>query len=428
MRWKFSPKAMLIAAGLFVLLPAGAGAQLTLPNPSLPSPSLPSPPVPAPKTDPLAGFDDPIVQERLAGLPSKVQRRALRLLENREKAVRQLLRQHGDLVERDNAGNLARRGELLAMDAAPQQLAKLSAAGFSIVGTEPIDGLDIAVTRLALPKGVSLSEAQNLASSMVPQLELTPDNLHFQSASTATPLGVMQAGSASVSATVGMIDGAPSKAVSVGAVRGFAKGAPLASHHGTAIASLLKSAGVARIRVADVYGSDPAGGNALAIAKGIGWLVQNGSRVITISLVGPRNSLLQRAIASAQRKGAVIVAAVGNDGPAAPPAYPASYKGVVAVTGVDKKGRALIEAGRALNLDYAAPGADIYGYNKKGKRVKWRGTSFATPLVAARLAAARSRTKNWRSVLDKEARDLGAKGPDKTYGRGLLCGRCARKK
>ena len=119
-----------------------------------------------------------------------------------------------------------------------------------------------------------------------------------------------------------------------------------------------------------------------------------------------------------------MVAAVGNDGPAAPPAYPASYDGVVAVTAVDGKRRALIEAGRALHLDYAAPGADIRGLNAKGKRVTLRGTSFAAPLVAARLANAIGWGRNWRNALDSEAEDLGKKGADPVYGRGLLCGSC----
>ena len=77
-----------------------------------------------------------------------------------------------------------------------------------------------------------------------------------------------------------------------------------------------------------------------------------------------------------------IVAAVGNDGPAAPPAYPASYASVIAVTGVDGHDRALIEAGRALHLDYAAPGADMKAASAKGRAVAVRGTSFAVPFVA----------------------------------------------
>jgi subtilisin family serine protease len=179
---------------------------------------------------------------------------------------------------------------------------------------------------------------------------------------------------------------------------------------------------VQRVLVADVYGSDPAGGNALAVARALDWLVGKGVKVVSVSLVGPANPLLARAVAAAQGRGAVIVAAVGNDGPAAPPSYPASYPGVIAVTAVDGRNRALIEAGRALHLDYAAPGADIAATNAAGRRVKVRGTSFATPLVASRVAL------KWGAgmgpKLDAEAIDLGARGPDGTYGRGLLCTIC----
>ena len=179
--------------------------------------------------------------------------------------------------------------------------------------------------------------------------------------------------------------------------------------------------------MADIYGTDPAGGNALALVRALDWLTGGGARVISISLGGPNNTAVARAIAAAQRKGVVIVAAVGNDGPAAPPAYPASYPGVVAVTGVDGRGRALIEAGRAAHLDYAAPGADIAARNRSGKWARVRGTSYATPLVAARVAAALARGGNWRAALDREAEDLGPRGTDAQYGRGLLCRGCARR-
>jgi subtilisin family serine protease len=206
--------------------------------------------------------------------------------------------------------------------------------------------------------------------------------------------------------------------------RGFASGAPRASNHGSAVVSLLSAAGVRDVRLADVYGSDPAGGNALAIARALGWLTQGGAKVVTISLVGPRNPVLARAIGTAQQRGVVIVAAVGNHGPAAPPAYPASYDSVVSVTGVDRRNRPLIEAGRALHLDYAAPGADLWAENATGRAGPVRGTSYAAPLVAARLAAALDLGPAWRPRLDAEALDLGARGPDKLYGRGLLCSAC----
>lgn len=225
-----------------------------------------------------------------------------------------------------------------------------------------------------------------------------------------------------IATPVGVIDGGAGAAVAVAETRGFARGAPRASDHGSAVASLLRHAGVQRIVVADVYGDDPAAGNALAVARALDWLVGKEVRVVSISLVGPSNPVVARAVASAQRRGAVIVAAVGNDGPAAPPAYPASYPGVLAVTAVDGRNRALIEAGRALHLDYAAPGADLFATNAAGRRVKVRGTSFATPLVASRAALAMG--GNVRARLDAEAIDLGPRGADGTYGRGLLCTIC----
>ena len=341
--------------------------------------------------------------------------------------IERFVRRNRELVEIDLDGAPARRGELLVMNADPSGLDAAAEAGFTLLAREQVEGLNFAVTRLSVPAGTELAEAQQALALLMPEAEISADNLHFQSGSVqgaALNFAAKTAGSASISTPVGMIDGATGSAVPVKETRGFASGAPYPSNHGSAVASLLTSAGVQTIRVADVYGTDKAGGSALAMAKGLGWLAAKGSKVVTISLVGPRNAVLERAIAAAQRKGIVVVAAVGNDGPAAPPSYPASYKGVLAVTAVDGKRRALIEAGRALHLDYAAPGADIRGINAKGKRIRLRGTSFATPLVAARAARHLAAGPNWREALDGEAIDLGDKGHDGIFGRGLICGSC----
>src|SRR3546814_1091779 len=113
----------------------------------------------------------------------------------------------------------------------------------------------------------------------------------------------------------------------------------------------------------------------MAIARARGGMAANGVRSVTISLVGRDNPRLAGEGSAARRKGLILVAAVGNDGPAAPPAFPASYDGVVAVTGVDGRNRALIEAGRALHLDYSAPGADMVAANINGEASRVRGTS-----------------------------------------------------
>ncbi|MXP41510.1 S8 family serine peptidase [Altererythrobacter soli] len=403
-----------IIALVAALATAPAAAQLVpgIPGVNLPGMGLPTEPL----LRTLEETTEPLV------------RTATRLLEERTDRLTRLIRSNRDIIEVDIQGEPARRGELLVLDPSPADLALIRTTGLGVAESEQLGALGITVVRLTLPKGMSLAEGQRLLAERVPGAQVSADNLHFQSGSAVGSVAAQAAsGGATIATPVGMIDGAPSTAVAVTATRGFAKGAPRASNHGSAVASLLRQSGVRDIRVADVYGTDKAGGNALAIARALSWLIGDGAKVVSISLVGPRNSVLEKAIAAARQRGVMVVAAVGNDGPAAPPAYPASYAGVVAVTGVDGRKRALIEAGRALHLDYAAPAADMRAANAKGQWIKVRGTSFATPFVAARVAAALQTGSAPLAKLNREAEDLGPRGPDDTYGRGLVCGGCARR-
>ncbi len=375
---------------------------------------------------------DPVLND-VDELTGEFSREVLNLAENRVRRLNRLVRRNRDAIERDTNGAPARRGELLVMDADAAAIMRAEEMGFRVLSTEEVEGLDILVTRLTVPRGDDLDDAQDELVELMPGATISADNLYFQSGSAAAPGSPAPQQTRGFSrgqpsAPVGMIDGAPISSIAVTARRGFAEGAGQASDHGSAVASLLGRAGVRQILSADVYGTDPAGGNALAIARAMGWLAQEGAEIVTISLVGPDNPVLARAIAAAESRGLVVVAAVGNDGPAAPPAFPASYDGVVAVTAVDRSERALIEAGRALHLDYAAPGADIYGLDRRGRDQRLRGTSYATPLVAARIARALGRSSNWRSALDSEAHDLGPRGADDTYGRGLVCRGCGARR
>jgi subtilisin family serine protease len=162
------------------------------------------------------------------------------------------------------------------------------------------------------------------------------------------------------------------------------------------------------------------------VAAAFGWLARERVAVINVSLVGPRNALLERVVRSLVSQGYVIVAAVGNDGPAAPPLFPASYDGVIGVTAVDMKQRVLVEAGRGKQVDFAARGLDDNAAATAPDSVApVRGTSFAAPLVAGllarRIAAPDAQVRE--RVLDElshAARDLGASGRDDVYGAGLV--------
>jgi len=343
-----------------------------------------------------------------------------------------LVRDNRQTMEFDADAQPARHGELLLEGPDQADIEHAEQAGFTVIARENFDDLGLVVVRLAVPRGLSLAQAERRLRKLLPDATISADQLYFSSAAPARaaapgPAGHRGAPASALSVPIGVIDGAPGASIPVKSIRGFAPGAPLASDHGSAVASLLQQAGATDLFVADVYGTDPAGGNALAIVRALGWLLSREVRVISISLVGPHNPVLAGAIAAVQSRGVVIVAAVGNDGPAAPLSYPASYPGVLAVTAVDGRNRALIEAGHALHLDYAAPGADMLAANAAGQWKPVRGTSFATPLVAARAARAVSgRGAQWQATLDREARDLGRKGPDRVFGRGLICGTCRR--
>jgi subtilisin family serine protease len=203
--------------------------------------------------------------------------------------------------------------------------------------------------------------------------------------------------------------------------KGFA-GSVRPSGHGTAVASLLAGSrgpfrGVAQgasLAVADVYSGDRAAGSASVIVRALSWLVAKRPYVINVSLVGPPNRLLEAAVRSVQERRIHLVAAVGNDGPASPPQYPASYAGVIAVTGVDARGRALPEASSVLDLDFAAPGADMAAAAPGSGYVRVRGTSFAAPLAAGRLALLGSPDRLAAEATPGVGR----------VGRGIVCGKC----
>ncbi|WP_294235274.1 S8 family serine peptidase [uncultured Sphingomonas sp.] len=354
---------------------------------------------------------------------------AARLETLRRQTFAQLVHDHPDAIALDPQGFPARAGEVVVDAPSDMLIAEATKAGYGVI--ERDDVLGVGFVRLRVPQGLSLKKALDQLRRLGG--EVSADQLHLASGGIETGAPYMTAEAARSDTMVGVIDGGVEGAAMV---RGFASGAPRPNDHGTAVASLIAGGnGIrgalpgARIASADVYGTDPAGGNATAIAKALGWLVGVRVPVVTISLVGPSNPLLARVVAAAQARGTIIVAAVGNNGPASPPAYPASYPGVIAVSGVDRRNRPLIEAGRASHLDYVAPAADMLAAGVGGRRFAVRGTSFAAPLVAGRIAAVYptpvpDQIRAALAKIDAEARRAGLKGAEKNIGRGMVCGDC----
>lgn len=366
--------------------------------------------------------------------------------EARRAHARELWRANRALLDFDSRRQLIVRGEIVAFGAASAALAQAQARGFVIRRQEALDGLDATVTVLAVPQGQSLRRALRRLRAADPVGRYDYNHIYFESGAAAVATREL-AGSLAAEAPpasgrarrIGLIDGGVAaghpalRSVAV-RTRGCSS-APVPSAHGTAVASLLAGAGDAtsgavrhtEIFAADVYCGAPAGGATDALLEALGWLVRERVPVINVSLVGPPNSLLERAIDLATERGYLIVAAVGNDGPAAPPLYPAGYARVVAVTGVDRSEKVLLEAGRGTHVDFAAPGADLLAASLPQGRAEVRGTSFAAPIVAGLLAARLDRPDPLMAQqavrqLAAAAVDLGARGYDPVYGNGLVGG------
>ena len=124
-------------------------------------------------------------------------------------------------------------------------------------------------------------------------------------------------------------------------------------------------------------------------------------------------------------RGVVIVAAVGNDGPAARPLYPAGYDSVIGVTAVDAQKQIYRWANQGPQVKFAAWGVGEKVAEGNGGYTEESGTSFATPIVAARLAdliakGVAATGPAAVQVLIRTAEDLGAPGRDDMFGYGLI--------
>jgi type VII secretion-associated serine protease mycosin len=169
--------------------------------------------------------------------------------------------------------------------------------------------------------------------------------------------------------------------------------------------------------------------DALIVAKGVRWAVDNGARVINLSLGGTGDSpALAAALDYAFVRDVVVVACTGNLTATSPNTkvwYPAREPGVIAVAGLERDTDALWSGSiTGSETVLTAPATNLHGARPGGF---WRvqGTSFASPLVAASAALLRARWPDMSAgdVVNRlvlTARDLGPSGRDNTFGFGLV--------
>lgn len=136
---------------------------------------------------------------------------------------------------------------------------------------------------------------------------------------------------------------------------------------------------------------------------------------------------LKDACEYAEKKGAVIVSAVGNDQQVAPKNlyYPAAYDTVIGVGALNESGKVAGFSQRNTSVSLVTSGEDLWVARASGTMTHVSGTSYACAFVSA--AAARLLAENpdlspsdVRSILYAAANDLGEVGYDLESGYGAL--------
>ena len=158
--------------------------------------------------------------------------------------------------------------------------------------------------------------------------------------------------------------------------------------------------------------------------SGIYYAVDNGAKVINMSVVGASNSAsLEAAVNYAWTKGVIIVACMGNENDGAPH-FPAGFSNLIAVGSVNPDGKrtepffwsTTSGSNYGSNIDVCAPGNYIFGLafnSNTSYGTYWGGTSQATPYAAGLASLMLAKNK---SLTPFQIKDYMQKGCDDQTG------------
>ena len=423
--WRRAGLPVLAAVGLLVF-PTHGSAQIGLPG--LPSLRVPQP--------------TPGVGVALPSATEFVDHMVQATIEARVIAARNLIRDNRATLEADPNGAAILRAEVLAYSPSASALQQATDSGFEVLRRQPLEGLDAEIVVLRAPPELTTRRALERLRKQDPEGNYDYNHIYMTSVAGGGdgPVQAPPIAPAGLEAgdhfDIGLIDGGVNTLhpalQKVRIASSGCNGTVVISAHGTAVASLLVGEAPnfrgarpgASLLAIDVYCGMATGGAVDTVANAFALLAKKGVRIVNVSLVGPPNRLLEQVVEAVQAHGILIVAAVGNDGPSAPPLYPAAYSGVIAVTAVDSHARVLPEASRGNHVQFAAPGAELVAANATNGYAPVRGTSFAAPIVAGLLStlleASGQDTTRAVQQLQRQAKDLGKPGRDPVYGFGLV--------
>lgn len=338
-----------------------------------------------------------------------------------------------------------------AQDSAPEST--ITALGYSVAQRIELAALGQEILRLSVPASKTLDEAVEELRTALPNAIVDLNSLYemqsgpryYAKRAINWSDDFLRCADGGKDSRIGLIDSGldqshPALAEQSIVLKSFLDGEknPDGLDHATGIAALLIGRpGVgtpigllpaARLYVAEVFQRDddgPAQASSFNLSIALNWLAEERLRVVNLSFAGPRNAVFSANLAQASRQGMILVAAAGNFGAEAPPAFPAAEKSVLAVTAVDSRNRLYAKANRGSHIEFAAPGVDVWTAKTGGGGAYRSGTSFAAPYAAAIVAAKLSinpRQSNGLIIegIRRSAKDIGQEGRDNRFGWGLV--------
>jgi subtilisin family serine protease len=199
--------------------------------------------------------------------------------------------------------------------------------------------------------------------------------------------------------------------------------AAASTNNKTGIAGVAPDAKLMPIRACSRAGENTCEGD---VAGGVMWAVDNGARVINLSL-GANLPIVDptwdAAMLYAAAQGVLVVAAAGNS---STPycGTPAFNPSVICVGASDTLDGISSFSNYGVRLDVVAPGSSIWSTDRAGVEYKaWYGTSFSSPIVAgigALLMSMGADNVLAGLIIRASAKEMGLPGYDLTYGFGRV--------
>ena len=173
---------------------------------------------------------------------------------------------------------------------------------------------------------------------------------------------------------------------------------------GKGVAGIVPGIQIYAVKVLDNQG----GGKISAVASGVEWAIINKMNVLNMSISSHWDAAVSDMIKAAHNAGITIAASAGNYGNQV--RFPANMKETIAVGAVAADGTVPEFSCRGWDLDFIAPGVDIYSTTMDGAWGNNSGTSMATPhvagLAALAIAAGANGPEEVRTALKNAAAQL----------------------